>query len=124
MRWLPREEHLELAVVLMLEGRNDHRHRSEEMIESGECEGVFVVDSSKVGVIAIIEMYEAIPTWFRPDGELSEERVAYLYGEYAVRIAGIGARLTVKQSGARAVAALLTPRWLTPRWMPKLSPRR
>jgi AcrR family transcriptional regulator len=84
----------EADLPAILERRNDYRHRIEEMLERGEREGVFVVDSSKVGAFAIIEMCEAVPTWFRPDGELSEERVAYLYGEYAVRIAGIGARLT------------------------------
>jgi len=42
----------------------------------------------KIGAFAIIEMCEAVPVWFRPDGEQSEAAVAYLYGEYAVRLAG------------------------------------
>jgi AcrR family transcriptional regulator len=74
----------------ILQRRNDYRHRIEEMLERGERDGKFLVESSKMGAFAIIEMCEAVPTWFRADGELSEERVAYLYGEYAVRIAGAG----------------------------------
>jgi len=68
--------------------RNDYRHRIEEMLERGEREGVFVVDSSKVGAFAIIEMCEAVPTWFRPTA--SYPRSGWLLvREYAVRIAGI-----------------------------------
>ena len=45
------------------------------------------MDNAKVAAFAIIEMCEAVPKWFRPDGDLSDERVAYLYGEFAVRLA-------------------------------------
>jgi len=33
-------------------------------------------------------MAEAVPTWFRPGREMSVNQLAYLYGEYALRIAG------------------------------------
>jgi hypothetical protein len=46
--------------------------------------------NSKVAAFAIIEMCEAIPTWFDPAGELSESRVAYLYAQFAVSVARAG----------------------------------
>jgi hypothetical protein len=38
---------------------------------------------------AIIEMTEGVPRWFRPGGDISINQLAYLYGEFALRIAGV-----------------------------------
>jgi AcrR family transcriptional regulator len=70
--------------------RNRYRHNLEEILRSGDSSGVFRVESPKIAAFAIIEMCEGVPRWFRPGGELSESRVAYLYGEYAVSIARDG----------------------------------
>jgi AcrR family transcriptional regulator len=72
----------------ILDKRQTYRSRIEELLERGTTEGHFRPRNSKIGAFAIIEMCEAVPIWFRPDGELSESAVAYLYGEYAVRLAG------------------------------------
>jgi AcrR family transcriptional regulator len=72
----------------ILDKRQTYRSRIEELLERGTAEGHFRPKNSKIGAFAIIEMCEAVPVWFRPDGELSESAVAYLYGEYAVRLAG------------------------------------
>jgi AcrR family transcriptional regulator len=70
-----------------LERRHDYRRHIEELLERGAAEGRFSVDNAKVTAFAIIEMCEAVPKWFRPDGDLSADRVAFLYGEFAVRLA-------------------------------------
>lgn len=72
----------------ILERRHAYRGRIEELLERGTAAGRFQPKNPKIGAFAIIEMCEAVPVWFRPDGELSEASVAYLYGEYAVRLAG------------------------------------
>jgi AcrR family transcriptional regulator len=74
----------------ILARRQRLRHGIEDILERGAAQGRFVVESSKMAAFAIIEMCEAVPTWFRDGGELSDARVAYLYGEYAIRIAGTG----------------------------------
>ena len=38
---------------------------------------------------AIIEMAEGVPRWFHPGREVSINQLAYLYGEYALRIVGV-----------------------------------
>jgi AcrR family transcriptional regulator len=72
--------------------RYEFRERIDALLRRGHEQGAFAVDNSKVAAFAIIEMCEAIPTWFDPAGELSESRVAYLYAEYAVSIARAGKR--------------------------------
>jgi AcrR family transcriptional regulator len=69
------------------ERRHRYLHRIEELLERGSSEGRFSVDNIKLTAFAIIEMCEAVPKWFHPGGDLSDERVAYLYGEFAARIA-------------------------------------
>jgi AcrR family transcriptional regulator len=97
----PREAVISTRDFVWLEGddaakvseqRRRYRHGIEDLLRRGDEQGTFVVESSKIAAFAIIEMCEAVPTWFRPDGELSESRVAYLYGEYAVSIARAGRR--------------------------------
>jgi hypothetical protein len=34
-------------------------------------------------------MAEGVPRWFRPSGEVSTNQLGYLYGEFALRIAGV-----------------------------------
>lgn len=72
----------------ILERRQLYRHRIEHVLTLGEQDGRLAVKNSKLCAFAIIEMCESVPTWYRPDGEVSAEQVAYLYGEYAVRVAG------------------------------------
>ncbi|WP_217576454.1 TetR/AcrR family transcriptional regulator [Streptomyces sp. GbtcB7] len=74
----------------ILTRRQTYLHRVEELLGRGHDEGRFVVENSKIAAFAIIEMCEAVPKWFRADNELSATQIAYLYGEYAVRIAGAG----------------------------------
>jgi len=77
----------------ILDKRHTYRGRIEELLARGTAAGRFQPKNPKIGAFAIIEMCEAVPVWFRPDGELTEDSVAYLYGEYAVRLAGATAPL-------------------------------
>lgn len=67
--------------------RHEFRERLEAVLRRGHEHGTFALKHPKVAAFAIIEMCEAIPTWFDPAGELSESRVAYLYAEFAAGIA-------------------------------------
>jgi AcrR family transcriptional regulator len=85
--WLDGEDRVRALAL-----RDEFRARIMALLRRGHERGSFTVDNAKVAAFAIIEMCEAIPTWFDPAGELSEARVAYLYAEFAVSIAGAGAR--------------------------------
>jgi hypothetical protein len=47
------------------------------------------VSNAKITAFAIIEMAEGVPRWFQPEGNVSINQLAYLYGEFALRIAGV-----------------------------------
>jgi AcrR family transcriptional regulator len=72
----------------ILAKRQTYRHRIERLLERGQREGRFAAGNTKIAAFAIIEMYEAVPKWFRAGDELSDTEIAYLYGEYAARVAG------------------------------------
>ncbi|MCF7547499.1 TetR/AcrR family transcriptional regulator [Pseudonocardia sp. WMMC193] len=68
--------------------RHEYRSGIEEVLARGEEAELLVVEDRKLAAFAIIELCEAVVGWYRPDGPMSAERVAFLYGEYAARIAG------------------------------------
>ena len=70
--------------------RHSYRQAFEDLLTKGDRQGRLSVENSKIAAFSIIEMAEAVPTWFRPDREMSANQIAYLYGEYALRIAGAG----------------------------------
>jgi len=72
----------------ILERRQRYRRRLEDILRRGTAEGRLVAENPKIASFAIIEMCEAVPRWFRASEELSATQIAYLYGEYAIRIAG------------------------------------
>lgn len=72
----------------ILAARLTYRNTLAELIENGRKAGAFDVGSPKIAAIAIIEMCEAVPRWYRPAGELSRTSIEYMYGEFAVRLAG------------------------------------
>jgi AcrR family transcriptional regulator len=68
------------------------RHRYQGMwvsfVERGKDEGVFLVDSPKLTVFAILAMGIGVASWFRPDGELSASEIAARFGDIAVLMVG------------------------------------
>jgi AcrR family transcriptional regulator len=84
-RWAEGEDFREIQAR-----RHTYRKAFETLLTEGDRQGLLSVENAKIAAFSIIEMAEAVPTWFRPDHEVSENQIAYLYGEYALRIAGAG----------------------------------
>jgi len=80
----------EPALAEVLEVRARIQRTLQDVIEAGVAAGALAVDDPKIASFAIIEMCEGVARWFRETGALPEERIAGLYGEFAVRLAGGG----------------------------------
>ena len=77
------------ALNTILERRRRYRAAFEDLLTEGVSRGRMAVANPKVAAFAIIEMAEGVPRWFRPGGDMSIDQLAYLYGEFALRIAGV-----------------------------------
>ena len=77
------------ALTAISERRRRYRTVFEDLLVEGTNQGRMSVSNAKITAFAIIEMAEGVPRWFRPTGEVSINQLAYLYGEYALRIAGV-----------------------------------
>lgn len=91
----PREAHVGNREIMsldepdrshVLELRREYAHSWQQMIERGVEQGVFDTPSPRLASYAILEMGIGVSVWFRPDGELSENEVAYTYADMALRI--------------------------------------
>ena len=60
------------------------------VIEAGAEHGSFVVSSAQLASYAIIDMGIGISLWYRADGLISENTVAFTYGDFALRVVGLG----------------------------------
>lgn len=58
----------------------------EEIVERGVELGIFETRSVQLSVYAMLEMGIGVALWFREDGPLSEDEVAYTYGDMALRL--------------------------------------
>jgi TetR/AcrR family transcriptional regulator, cholesterol catabolism regulator len=76
------------AMTAIQARRLRYRKAFEDLLIEGDRQGRLSVENAKIAAFSIIEMAEAVPTWFRPGREMSVNQLAYLYGEYALRIAG------------------------------------
>jgi AcrR family transcriptional regulator len=77
------------ALSAILERRRRYRAAFEDLIAEGVVRGRMTVANPKIAAFSIIEMAEGVPRWFRPGGDMSINQLAYLYGEFALRIAGV-----------------------------------
>jgi Tetracyclin repressor-like, C-terminal domain len=77
------------ALTTILGRRRRYRNAFAELIAEGNRQGRMSVNDAKIAAFAIIEMAEGVPRWFRPGREVSINQLAYLYGEYALRIVGV-----------------------------------
>jgi AcrR family transcriptional regulator len=77
------------ALSAIQERRRRYRMAFEDLIAEGVSRGLMAVAHPKAAAFAIIEMAEGVPRWFRPDGDMSVNQLAYLYGEFALRVAGV-----------------------------------
>ena len=76
------------ALAAVLERRRRYRKVIEDLLIEGESEGRMSFSNAKITAFSIIEMAEGVPRWFRPSGEVSINQLAYLNGEFALRVAG------------------------------------
>lgn len=58
------------------------------LVADGVAAGVFRAPSPRLVSYAVLDMGIGVATWYREDGELSEDAVAWRYGEFALRVAG------------------------------------
>jgi AcrR family transcriptional regulator len=96
-RWAEGDDLREIQVR-----RRAYRLAFENLLVEGDRQRVLSVENAKIAAFSIIEMAEAVPTWFRPDHEVSESQIAYLYAEYALRIAGADRVSRGRSSGRRS----------------------
>ncbi|MEU6573661.1 TetR/AcrR family transcriptional regulator [Streptomyces sp. NPDC046805] len=59
-----------------------------DLINTGIAAGRFTVTSARMASYAILDLGMGVAVWFREDGELTEDVVAWDYGEFALRIVG------------------------------------
>jgi AcrR family transcriptional regulator len=77
------------AAAAIQERRERYRAGFEDLITEGVSLGRMAVADPKIAAFAIIEMAEGVPRWFRSDGDVSVNQLAYIYGEFALRVAGV-----------------------------------
>jgi AcrR family transcriptional regulator len=80
-RSLPAEQ---LAQVNGL--RREYRDTMARVIEAGRERGVFRVEDPKLAAMAIVDMINGLPHWFKPRDEEDLERVADLYARSALAL--------------------------------------
>jgi AcrR family transcriptional regulator len=69
------------------------------LLQRGADEGRFDLPDPRLASYALLEMGIGVATWFRPDGPLSEDVVAYHYGDMALRLAGAVPSLSPAAAG-------------------------
>jgi hypothetical protein len=77
------------ALSAVYDRRRRYRKVFEDLLVEGVKQGRMSISNAKITAFAIIEMAEGVPRWFRPSGDVSINQLAYLYGEYALRVAGV-----------------------------------
>jgi AcrR family transcriptional regulator len=77
------------ALSAIYERRRRYRKVFEDLLTEGASQGRMSVSNAKITAFSIIEMAEGVPRWFRPGGEVSINQLAYLHGEFALRVAGV-----------------------------------
>jgi AcrR family transcriptional regulator len=68
------------------EMRRVYSRRWQDVIERGLEENRFTTRDARLAAYALLEMGIGVALWFREDGSLSEEQVAYVYGDMALRL--------------------------------------
>jgi len=99
-REIPSLNEPERSQVLAL--RHSYQRMWVSFVERGKEEGVFLVDSPKLTVFAILAMGIGVANWFRPDGELSAAEIAARFGDIAVLM--VGAVESTQNSGPPSAA--------------------
>jgi AcrR family transcriptional regulator len=79
----------------VLRKRAEYDRRLRRLVETGVREGVFTVDSPRLAAYAMLDMGAGVAGWFRPGGPVSQDELAGLYADLALRM--LGARAARKR---------------------------
>ncbi|WP_326640184.1 TetR/AcrR family transcriptional regulator [Streptosporangium sp. NBC_01755] len=72
----------------VLERRTRYERGFRKIIAEGVEAGRFQVASVKLTSYAILDLGMGVSVWYREDGELTEDRLVYQYGDFALQLAG------------------------------------
>jgi AcrR family transcriptional regulator len=85
---------------------SDRRRAIEDMlvdtVRAGGEAGVFDVNSAQDVARALLGMFQAVATWYRPDGTLSPQALAWKYVDIAVHTVGASLALVSRVRAASA----------------------
>lgn len=73
----------------VIERRRQYAKMWQELIDSGERDGVFHMPSAQLATYALLEMGIGVALWYREDGPLSLEYIAEVYGNMAAQLLGL-----------------------------------
>jgi AcrR family transcriptional regulator len=79
---------LEPHRAAVLARRDDYERSFRALITAGVEAGLFHVGSAKLASYAILDLGMGVAAWYREDGELSENEVAWQHTEFALRLVG------------------------------------
>lgn len=63
--------------------RRQYEDALEAILKTGQDEGAFDVDDTKLTTLALIAMLNGVTSWYKPDGRLSLSRVEAIYSDMA-----------------------------------------
>ncbi|WP_207782534.1 TetR/AcrR family transcriptional regulator [Phytoactinopolyspora limicola] len=69
--------------------RADYEVGFRRLVADGVDSGHFQVTSTRLASYAILDLGMGVSSWYRDDGDLSEDAVVWQYGELALRIVGL-----------------------------------
>ncbi|MFF9777488.1 TetR/AcrR family transcriptional regulator [Streptomyces sp. NPDC013978] len=72
----------------ILARRAEYEAGFRDLVTEGVAAGCFRVASARLASYAILDLGMGVATWFRDDGELTEDTVAWQYGEFALSMVG------------------------------------
>lgn len=74
----------------VLDRRAEYESCFRALVDDGIAAGRFHVPSARLASYAILDLGMGVAAWYREGGELSEDAIAWQYGEFALRLVGAG----------------------------------
>lgn len=75
--------------TVVLAKREAYEHGFRDLVQAGVDAGRFRVAEVRLASYAILDLGMGVAVWYREDGELPENQVAWQYGEFALRMVGV-----------------------------------
>lgn len=72
----------------VLARRAEYERHFRSLITEGVAAGRFQVTSERIASYAILDLGMGVATWFREDGEFSENEIVWQYVDFALRLVG------------------------------------